>query len=206
MFHSVLEVVILNENEVGREVTQREPQHCQDIPREVVHVSILGRCVPVEDVEDKGEHDNQYCEEEQEDLEVDHDVYDHGHDVAERFEYSHEKECLNQQQEDHDDQNSLGQNAAGADSDLQDQVCVAQTDVQDVHVVPRVAEVLLALLQHLGAVVEKRVDQTHGLDVQQVYRSELTELGVALLFEPVLLVQMVLDFFMGHAKPYFGRD
>lgn len=114
--------------------------------------------IAVEDVKYEGEHNDEDGEEEQEHLEIDDDIDDHGDDVAERAEDTHEEERLHQQQEDHDYQDGLREDPASSDLSLQYAVAVAQTNVHDVDVVPWILEILYSLLYHLGSVVDKWVN------------------------------------------------
>ena len=107
MLHLESWIVVLNKRKIGREVTKRQSERRQHVPREVIHVHVLKWLVAVQNVENKWEHDDEDREEKQEYLQIDDDVQDHCYNVTEGLEYAHKEECLDQLDEDNDNHDWL---------------------------------------------------------------------------------------------------
>ena len=154
-----VQLVILQHSEV--EVTQRQSQSGQEVGEEGTYFSVLFAFVGCNHIEDGRKHDDEDKEENEEHLQVDDHVDDHGHDVAETHDDAHEEERLQERDQQQNDEGDLGGQMQGAYEHLAVHVEHSQHNVEDVDVVPPVHEVHLALLDHLGAIIEGRVNQTH---------------------------------------------
>jgi hypothetical protein len=138
-------------------VSETEPKSGENIAPVKTHVLVFFRRVWRDHVENHTEHDDQDDEEQHEDLQVNDDVDDHGHDVTKTLYDPHEEKGFDQAYNGDKNHANLGTQFPSSNIQLTEDVVVPQSDVHDVHVIPWVCQVLGSLLQGLGTIVNKWV-------------------------------------------------
>ena len=101
----LLHVELLKDGEV--KVAQGQSHGGQDVTEGGAYLGVFRCVIDRDDVEHHAEADDEHHVEEQEHTEVTHDVDDHGNDVTETRDDSHEEELLQQASDNDNDHNQF---------------------------------------------------------------------------------------------------
>lgn len=143
------------------EITQREAQNVDDLTEVWSYLPVFRCVVCCQYIESKGAHEQKREEENQEHLEVQHNSFDHCHNLTESDEDPHKEEELDKTQDDDQNEDNFGYESPRAHQ-LEHDVQVPKPDVQYVNVVPRIIQVLSSLPNSLVAIIHSRVYQESG--------------------------------------------